>query len=96
MSLANERVLKGPIEGFELEVLSKLTSLISESQGPLRKRPEAGLSRRRNVSSSIRESQCLDTDLNLIRDLRGSRSRTSFRRSSLLAIISAEYDGAVV
>lgn len=35
----------------------------------------------------------MDTDLNLIRDLIGRRTRISFRRSSFWAINSAESDG---
>ena len=40
----------------------------------------------------MKESQCLDTDVNLMRDLRGSFTRISLRRSSLLATISDDFE----
>ena len=43
----------------------------------------------------MRESQCLDTDLNLMRDFTGRWMRISLRRSSLLPIFSAAYEGGV-
>lgn len=52
-----------------------------------------GLRQREKLGSEMRESQCLETDLNLIKDLMGRWRRISLRRSSLSAIISAEYDG---
>lgn len=37
----------------------------------------------------MRDSQCLDTDLNQIRDFAGKNTRICVRRSALLAISSA-------
>ena len=47
----------------------------------------------RKSGLEIRESQCLDTDLNLMRDFRGSLTRICMRRSSLLATISHDFEG---
>lgn len=40
----------------------------------------------------MRESHCLDTDLNLMSDLAGTRRSISVRRSTLLAIVSGGED----
>ena len=60
-----------------------------------RKSPEMGffveLTRRRKSGSEMRESQCLETDLNLRRDFMGRKSRIWIRRSTLLAIVSADF-----
>lgn len=42
-----------------------------------------------NWELDMRENQCLDTDLNRIRDFARTRSRISVRISTLLAITSA-------
>lgn len=39
------------------------------------------------------ENQCLETHLNLRRDLVGRQTRIWFNRSSLLAMVSADKDG---
>ncbi|KAJ0098334.1 hypothetical protein Patl1_20708 [Pistacia atlantica] len=40
----------------------------------------------------MRDSQCLDTDLNFTKDLSGRQRSISVKRSSLFAIISADID----
>ena len=60
---------------------------------PCTKRPEMGsgtrVRHREKLGLVMRESQCLDTDLNLSRDLIGMRRSISVKRSSILATVSA-------
>lgn len=52
--------------------------------------------RRQKWGSEIRESQRMDTDLKVTRDLSGRRTRISTRRSSFSATSWADRDGVSV
>lgn len=72
-------------------------STVNRSETGCTNRPETtavelGLRRRENESLLMRESQCLDTDLNRMRDLMGRRIRISVNRSELAATLSAADD----
>lgn len=58
------------------------------------KRPVIGLRmrlrRRQKTGLEMRESQCLDTDLNLSRDLIGRRISISVKRSSKFPVTSGD------
>ncbi|KAK0597985.1 hypothetical protein LWI29_030508 [Acer saccharum] len=54
---------------------------------------DLGIGRRwEKLGLVMRESRCLDTDMNLSKDLMGMQRNSSVRRSSLLAIVSADDD----
>lgn len=100
LSKANARDLNGGRAGLELwlrSMKSNSSLALLDLERLAKKRPEAevgkGLRWQEKSGLEMRESQCLDTDLNFMRDLMGRRRRISFRRSSLPAIFSAEYDG---
>ena len=72
---------------------TKLKRGLVTGEGRCKKRAETGLGlrflRREKWGSVMRESQCLETDLNLRSDLMGRRRRSSDRRSSLEATMWA-------